>query len=60
MNVTGVRTTLFEIQLSRWIGDANSPSGRDRMASVAVFLETDDGLEGIALASPAARPHVGT
>jgi L-alanine-DL-glutamate epimerase-like enolase superfamily enzyme len=58
MKITGIRTTLFEIQLSRRIGDANSPAGRDRMASVAVFLDTDEGLEGIALASPAARPHV--
>lgn len=55
MKLTSVRTKLYEIPLSRPIGDANSPGGRDRMASLAVFLESDAGLTGLALASPAAR-----
>ncbi|MBM3187421.1 MAG: mandelate racemase/muconate lactonizing enzyme family protein [Chloroflexi bacterium] len=58
MKITGVRTQQYEVELKRPLGDANSPQGRRHMASVAVFLDTDEGLTGIALAGPASRPHV--
>jgi L-alanine-DL-glutamate epimerase-like enolase superfamily enzyme len=55
MKVTGVRTRLYEIPLTRPLGDANSPVGRNRMAGLAVFLDTDEGLTGVALGSPGSR-----
>ena len=58
MKITGVRTVLYETMLARRLGDANSPAGRDRSASVAVFVETDEDLTGLALASPAARHDI--
>ena len=58
MKITGVRTMQYEIALSRPIGDANSPTGRSHSAQVAVFVETDEGLTGVSLGSPAARGHI--
>jgi L-alanine-DL-glutamate epimerase-like enolase superfamily enzyme len=48
----------MEVQCERCIGDANSPMGRKRSAQVAVFVEADEGLTGVSLASPAAQSHV--
>ena len=47
MKITGVRTILYEIELTRLLGDANSPSGRRRAAQTAIFLDTDEGFTGI-------------
>lgn len=58
MKITGVRTTLYEVELTRLLGDANSPTGRRRAAQVAIFLDTDDGLTGIGVGSPSARRHI--
>ena len=58
MKITGVRTRLFEIELSRPLGDANTPGGINRFASVAVLIDSDNGLTGVALTTPAARVHV--
>ncbi len=58
MKITGVRTVLFEIALARRLGDANSPGGRDRGASVAVFVDTDEGVTGVSTAAPADRSHI--
>jgi L-alanine-DL-glutamate epimerase-like enolase superfamily enzyme len=58
MKITGVRTKLFEMTLDRPLGDANSPMGRDRMSSLAVFVDTDDGITGISLGAPAARGYI--
>jgi L-alanine-DL-glutamate epimerase-like enolase superfamily enzyme len=58
MKITGVRTKPFMIKLDRPIGDANDPVGRDWLASLAVYLETDDGVTGIALGSTAARSQI--
>jgi L-alanine-DL-glutamate epimerase-like enolase superfamily enzyme len=58
MKITGVRTTLYEVELTRLLGDANSPSGRSRAAQVAVFLDTDEGLTGIGVGAPGARGHI--
>ncbi|MGC8780931.1 MAG: mandelate racemase/muconate lactonizing enzyme family protein [Anaerolineae bacterium] len=58
MKITGVRTVLYEIPLARPLGDANSPAGRRRSAQVAVFVDSDEGITGCALASPAAQPHI--
>ena len=52
MKITGVRSILFEHQMTRPIGDANNPRGRDQYAALAVFLDTDLGLTGVSLGSP--------
>ena len=58
MKITGVRTRLYEFEMARPLGDANSPKGRRRTAQVAVFIETDESITGVSLASPAAQPHI--
>ncbi len=58
MKITGVRTKPFEMILDRPLGDANGPAGRRQMSSLAVFIDTDEGITGIALGSPAARSHI--
>ncbi len=58
MKITGVRTRLFEIELDRPLGDANSPTGRKRWAGLAVHVDTDEGLVGTALGSPGARGQI--
>lgn len=58
MKVTGIRTKLYEMELSRRLGDANFPEGRGRWASLAVFVDTDEGLTGVAMGSPAARQAI--
>lgn len=58
MKITGVRTQPYQIELRRPLGDANNPVGRRHMAGAAVFLETDEGLTGISLASFDARGHI--
>lgn len=57
MKITGVRTQPFEIPLTRPIGDANHPSGRDFLASTAVYIDTDEGLTGIAMGGPSNIIH---
>ncbi len=54
MKVTGIRTILFEHDMARAIGDANNPSGRAQYAALAVFLDSDVGLTGVALGDPGA------
>ena len=38
MQITGIRSILFEHQMARPIGDANNPRGRDQYSALAVFL----------------------
>ena len=52
MKITGIRTILFEHRMARPIGDANNPRGRDQYAALAVFLDSDLGLTGVALGDP--------
>ena len=52
MKVTGIRTALFEHEMARSNGDANHPPGRGRYAAVAIFLDSDVGLTGVALGNP--------
>ncbi len=58
MKITGVRARPYEIQLRRRIADANNPIGYDRMAGLAVQLDTDAGVTGVALSSPGVRSHI--
>ena len=59
MKITGIRTKLYEFDLSRPLGDANFPEGRKRWAGLAVFIDTDEGLTGVSIGSPAARQSIG-
>ncbi|MCY3715145.1 MAG: mandelate racemase/muconate lactonizing enzyme family protein [Chloroflexi bacterium] len=52
MKITNIRTSAFQHEMSRAIGDANNPRGRSLYAGLAVFLHTDAGLTGMALGNP--------
>ena len=58
MKVTGVRTRVYEHALSRRMGDANSPGGRDRGSGMAVFVDTDAGITGVVPAWPRSRGSI--
>ena len=58
MKITGIRTHLFEHKMERPIGDANSPRGRALNAGLALFLDTDSGLTGVALGDPGAEARL--
>jgi len=58
MKITGVRTKLFQMALDRPLGDANGPQGRKTMSSLAVWIDTDEGVTGVSLGSPGARGHI--
>ena len=58
MKITDIRSILFEHQMARPIGDANNPRGRDQFAALAVFLDTDVGLTGVALGNPGAQAEI--
>ena len=67
MKITGVRTKLYEFELTRPLGDANSLNfGRSRMRRlcVGVSIDTDEGLTGVMVFGPAdpmdlaARDHI--
>jgi len=58
MKVTGIRTTLYEFEMSRKIGDANFPEGRKRAAGLAVFIDTDEGLTGVTVGSPGVQAAI--
>lgn len=51
MRITGIETVLYEYELSRPIGDVNIPDGIRRRADLAVFVRTDEGIDGVAVAS---------
>ena len=58
MKVTGVRTKAYEIELTRPLGDANDPRGCTHLAMMAVFLDTDEGISGIAISGPGAEKTI--
>jgi L-alanine-DL-glutamate epimerase-like enolase superfamily enzyme len=58
MKITGVRTRLYEFDLARPISDANDPAGRQRVTNLAVFVDTDEGITGVSMGSPAARSQI--
>jgi L-alanine-DL-glutamate epimerase-like enolase superfamily enzyme len=58
MKITGVRTKLYEFDLARPISDSNDPAGRKHVTNLAVFIDTDAGVTGMSMSSPAARSHI--
>ena len=57
MRITGVRTVVYEYPLRHPIGDVQSQGAR-RMADLAVFLETDEALVGVAVADAGSSVNV--
>jgi L-alanine-DL-glutamate epimerase-like enolase superfamily enzyme len=60
MRITSVRTVLYEYELRRSIGDVQLPGGARRSAELAVFLDTDEGVTGVAIAGSGSGPIVGS
>ena len=58
MKITGVRTQLYRYNLTRPIGDANSPNGWSTGSHLAVFIDTDAGVTGVTLGGGSARRHI--
>ena len=58
MRITGVRTVVFEHELSRPLGDVNSPTGRSLTSGLILYLDTDAGITGMGLSTAIGRPHV--
>ena len=56
MKVTGFRTRMYEFTMGRRIGDANGPVGTDVGRGSILFIDTDEGISGVALGGgPAVR-----
>jgi L-alanine-DL-glutamate epimerase-like enolase superfamily enzyme len=60
MKITGIRSRIFEHDMIRPLGDANNPSGRQRYAGLAIFLDTDAGLTGVSLGNPSLQKNIHT
>ncbi|MCB0185763.1 MAG: hypothetical protein KDE31_15955, partial [Caldilineaceae bacterium] len=58
MKITGVRTQLYQFEMTRHLGDANSPRGWKQGGHLAVWIETDEGISGVTLSSGSARRHI--
>ena len=48
MKITGYRLEKFTQQLDRAIGDSNFPAGDDLMNLAVLWIDTDEGISGIA------------
>ncbi|MQG47227.1 MAG: mandelate racemase/muconate lactonizing enzyme family protein, partial [SAR202 cluster bacterium] len=48
MKITGYRLEKYIVKMDRPIGDANYPSGDNLSSFGLLFLETDEGITGIA------------
>lgn len=51
MKITGLRTQPFQIKMKRPIGDANSPAGHELLTANALWIDTDEGVSGIAMSA---------
>lgn len=58
MKITGVRTTLYQFEMTRPLGDANNPRGGKKASHLAVWIDTDAGLSGVTISSGSARRHI--
>lgn len=57
MKITGYRVEKYIQQMDRAIGDANYPQGDDLMGSAILYIDTDEGVTGIA---PMGNDRVGS
>ncbi len=58
MKIIGVKTTIYETDMTRPMGDANSPAGRARAGGLTVEVTTDEGVTGVAAGGTSARAMV--
>lgn len=58
MKITGVRTQTYRFDMNRPLGDANSPRGWQQITTMAVFIDTDEGITGVTMGSTGARAHI--
>jgi L-alanine-DL-glutamate epimerase-like enolase superfamily enzyme len=58
MKITGVRTKLYQFEMTRRLGDANNPTGGRRATNLAVYVDTDSGLTGVTIGSPSSRAFI--
>jgi L-alanine-DL-glutamate epimerase-like enolase superfamily enzyme len=58
MKITGVRTKLYQFDMTRPLGDANNPIGGQRSTHMAVYLDTDEGVTGVTIGSGSARAYI--
>ncbi len=58
MKITGVKTTLYEQDMPRPMGDANSPAGRARAGGLTVEVMTDAGITGVSTGGTTARGQI--
>ena len=49
MKITGFRVQQYLMRMDRAVGDANLPEGVDLMPGSILYLDTDEGIVGIAL-----------
>lgn len=54
MKVAGFRTQVFQFETDRPLADVNFPEGRKIWSRAAIFVDTDEGLTGTSITSPAA------
>jgi len=55
VKVTGFRTKTYEFKMARKLGDANAPAGTDHGIGSILYVDTDEGLTGIALGGGSIR-----
>jgi len=58
MKITGVRTTLYQFEMKRPLGDANNPRGGKKSSHLAVWIDTDAGISGVTISAGSARRHI--
>ncbi len=58
MKVTGIRTKPYQFKMSRKLGDANFPEGRQMSGGMVVFVDSDEGLTGVSIGSPGAQAAI--
>jgi L-alanine-DL-glutamate epimerase-like enolase superfamily enzyme len=49
MKITGARTSLYEFEMKRSLGDANLPEGTRMATGMLLFMDTDEGVSGVAV-----------
>jgi L-alanine-DL-glutamate epimerase-like enolase superfamily enzyme len=59
MKITDVRVRYYEYTMDRPVGDANFPTGNDKASAAFTFVDTDEGITGVALSGSAQAKSLG-
>jgi L-alanine-DL-glutamate epimerase-like enolase superfamily enzyme len=59
MKITDVRVRYYEYTLGRPVGDVNFPTGNDKASAAFTFVDTDEGITGVALSGSAQVKSLG-